>query len=272
MSEHPERSPSPSVAHAVKVLEPLAVEPSTLSKLSRELEIPKSSMHGIVTTLSEQGWVEDDNGLLVLGQKLFKTGLLYGCNQGLMVAFRDVARRVVKQTGETTWLGLLKERDVLHLVRIDGTRPLRSVVEEGECLPAHTSALGKILLAQKDPDELREIFDSDSLPALTSNSITKLPELEDHLREAREQGYALDKGEVDEHLHCVAAPIRDADGGVIAGISIVGPAARFSEYLPLYTTIVLEVALAISRRLGYEIGEHESSRSQGEQESRQIGT
>ena len=271
MPEHLNRSPSPSVARAVKVLESLAVEPSTLSKLSRELEIPISSLHNIVTTLTEQGWLEDDNGLLVLGQKLFQTGVLYGHNRGLVLAFRDVARRVVRETGETTWLGLLMERDVLHLVRIDGTRPLRYVVEEGESLPAHASALGKILLAQKEPAELRKIFGSD-LPALTRNSITKLSELENHLRETREQGYALDKGEVDEDLHCVAAPIRDSTGGVIAGISIAGTAARFSEYLPMYTTIVLDVALAISRRLGYEIGDHELRSSPGKQEGRQIGT
>ncbi len=256
MSERLIRAPSPSVARAVKVLEALAVEPDTLSELSRKLEIPKSSLHGIVTTLAEQGWLEDENGLLVLGQKLFQTGVLYGRNQGLVVAFRDIARRAVRQTGETTWLGLLIGRDVLHLARIDGTQPLRYVVEEGERLPAHTTALGKIVLAEKELAELREVFWPDNLPALTPHSITNLSELEEHLHEVREQGYALDKGEVDEDLHCVAAPVRDATGGVVAGVSIAGPAARFSEYLPTYTTIILDTAHAISHRLGYEAAEH----------------
>jgi IclR family transcriptional regulator, KDG regulon repressor len=256
VSERLIRAPSPSVARAVKVLEALAVEPDTLSELSRKLEIPKSSLHSIVTTLAEQGWLEDENGLLVLGQKLFQTGVLYGRNRGLVVAFRDIARRAVRQTGETTWLGLLIGRDVLHLARIDGTQPLRYVAEEGERLPAHTTALGKIVLAEKELAELREVFGQDNLPALTPHSITNLSELEEHLHEVREQGYALDKGEVDEDLHCVAAPVRDATGGVVAGVSIAGPAARFSEYLPTYTTIILDTAHAISHRLGYEAAEH----------------
>jgi DNA-binding IclR family transcriptional regulator len=100
VSERSSRVPSPSVARAVKVLESLAIEPSTLSELSRRLEIPKSSLHSIVVTLNEQGWLKDDNGLLVLGQKLFQTGVLYRRNRGLVVAFRDTARRVVRQTAK----------------------------------------------------------------------------------------------------------------------------------------------------------------------------
>lgn len=255
MSEHSERVRSPSVARAVKVLESLAAEPSTLSELSRTLNIPKSTLHSIVTTLIAQGWIEDEGGVLILGQELFRTGVLYGRNRGLVVAFRDIARRVVRQTGETTWLGLLVGRDVLHLARVDGTQPLRYVVEEGERLPAHSTALGKIVLAEKQPDELRDIFGSETLPALTSHTITQLSELEEHLHEVHQQGYALDKGEVDADLYCVAAPVRDATGRVIAGVSVAGPSNRFSEYLPTYTTTILETALDISRRLGYE--EHE---------------
>jgi DNA-binding IclR family transcriptional regulator len=224
------------------VLESLAAEPSTLSELSRKLGIPKSSLHNIVSTLIKQEWVEDENSLLVLGRKLFETGVVYGRNRGLVTTFRDIARRSVRQTGETTWLGLLVGRDVLHLSRVDGTQALRYVVEEGERLPAHTTALGKVILAEKDPDELRSIFGSEELPALTRHTISKLSELEEHLRAVRKRGYALDKGEVDEDLHCVAAPVRDATGCVIAGVSIAGPSNRFSEYLPTYTTIILDAA------------------------------
>lgn len=252
MPEHSGRVRSPSVARAVNVLESLAVEPSTLSELSRTLDIPKSTLHSIVTTLITQGWIEDENGVLILGQKLFQTGVLYGRNRGLVMAFRDIARRVVRQTGETTWLGLLVGRDVLHLARVDGTQPLRYVVEEGERLPAHSTALGKIVLAEKQLTELQDIFGSETLPALTSHTITELPKLGEHLYKVRQQGYALDEGEVDSDLHCVAAPVRDATGRVVAGVSVAGPSNRVSEYLPTYTTTILETALDISRRLGYE--------------------
>lgn len=256
MVKGPERLPSPAVARAVALLELLATEPSTLSKLSRKLNVPKSSLHGIVTTLNQRGWVESEDGHYVLGKKLFQTGILYGRNRGLVAAFHDVAQHVVKKTGETTWLGVLEGRDILHVTRVDGTEPLRYVVKEGERIPAHGTALGKVVLANKDPDELDSILGSSTLPVLTSNTIVELPKLKEHLRTVREQEFALDKGEVYGDLHCVAAPIRDASGQVVAGISIAGPASRFSQHLPAYTDIITDAALIVSHRLGYEIGEH----------------
>ena len=263
MSKGPEHSPSPAVARAVALLELLATESNTLSELSRKLDVPKSSLHGIVTTLNQRGWVESENGHYVLGKKLFQTGILYGRNRGLVAAFQDVAQHVVKKTGETTWLGALEGRDVLHVTRVDGTEPLRYVVREGERIPAHSTALGKVVLAEKDPDELDSILGSGALPVLTSNTIVELPKLKEHLHTVREQGFALDKGEVYGDLHCVAAPIRDASGHVVAGVSIAGPATRFSQHLSAYTDIITDAALIISHRLGYEIREHGMPPSKG---------
>ena len=256
MVKEPERSPSPAVARAVALLELLATEPSTLSKLSRKLDVPKSSLHGIVTTLNQQGWVESEAGHYVLGKKLFQTGILYGRNRGLVAAFENVAPDIVRKTGETTWLGVLEGRDVLHVARLEGTEPLRFVVREGERIPAHGTALGKVILADKDPDELDSIFGSGTLPVLTSDTIVELPPLKEHLRTVREQGFALDKGEVYGGLHCVAAPVRDSSGNVVAGVSIAGAVSRFSQHLSADTDIIADAALVISRRLGYEIGEH----------------
>ena len=264
MSEGPERSPSPAVARAVALLELLATEPGTLSELSRKLAVPKSSLHGIVTTLNQWGWVESEGGHYVLGKKLFQTGMLYGRNRGLVAAFEDVAQQVVKKTGETTWLGVLEGRDVLHVTRVDGTEPLRFVVREGERIPAHATALGKVILADMDPDELHSAHGSDNLPVLTSNTIVELLKLKEHLGEVREQGFAFDKGEVYGDLHCVAAPVRDASGHVIAGASIAGPAIRFSQRLSEYTDIITDAALVISRRLGYENAEHRMPPSKAE--------
>ncbi len=251
--ERENQVPSPAVARAVTVLESLAAEPKTLSDLSRKLRIPKSSLHGIVTTLVAHGWiVAGDGGRLVLGDRLFEVGVLYGRNHRLIRAFCEVAPHAVEQTGETTFLGVLTGRDVEHLARVDGTQRLRFVVHEGDRVPAHATALGKAILAHRPPGELITIFGSELLPPMTLRTVTGLADLKEQLALVREQGYALDLGEVDEDLHCVAAPVWDATKTTVASVAIAAPASRHSSRLTTYADIVCDIALTISRRLGYQ--------------------
>lgn len=245
--------PSPAVARAVKALESLVAEPKTLSSLSRELEIPKSSLHGIVTTLISQGWITtSDSGRLELGERLYDVGVLYGRSHRLVRTFRDIARRAVEETGETTFLGMLTGRNVEHLARVDGTQRLRFVVREGELVPAHATALGKVILAHRESSEIVRIFGSELLPAVTPRTVTRLTHLERQFALIREQGFALDLGEADADLHCVAAPVWDATDTVIASVAIAAPALRLSSRLTTFTDVVRGIALTISRQLGYE--------------------
>lgn len=256
MGQGENRVPSPAVARAVKILELLAAEPMTLSDLSRKLAIPKSSVHGIVATLIAQGWlVSSDSGRLELGERLGEMGVLYGRSHRLIRAFREVAQRAVEETGETTFLGVLTGRNVEHLARVDGTQRLRFVVREGDIVPAHLTALGKVILAHRESSELIEIFGSDVLSAMTPRSITRLTDLELQFASIREQGYALDLGEADEDLHCVAAPVWDATETTIASVAIAAPASRLSSRLTAYADVVRGVGLAISRQLGYSLDE-----------------
>ena len=92
----------------------------------------------------------------------------------------------------------------------------------GVRLPMHCSGLGKVLLAQKNDAELKRYINTKGLPALTQNTITTAPRLKAELEKIREQGYAMDDGEIMDGLRCVAAPIEDINGKVRYAISVSG--------------------------------------------------
>jgi len=234
-------------------MEALVGPPKTVSELSRQLGLPKSSLHGIATTLIHCEWVVvDASGRLALGERLFEIGVLYGKQYRLIRAFREAAQRAVEATGETTFLGALAGKEVEHLARVDGTRALRLVVREGDRLPAHATALGKAILAGQAAASLGAILGRSALPRLTSRTVVRLGELRAQFTAIRRRGYAVELGEVDENLHCVAAPVRDATGTTIASVAIAAPAFRAGERLSDCVRAVVRMGHEISRRLGYE--------------------
>lgn len=242
---------SPSVSRAVQIIEYLSHGPSTLADLSKQLNIPKSTLHGILSTLEAHQWIQINDRQIRQGPGLFQTVIRYSQNEMLKPVFQEVGKRIVLACGETTFLGILDGDRILHVARVDGTAPLRYVAEEGEHGPAHASALGKVLLAEFDLDEVRNLLATPSLPAMTAHSLTGLDELLGYLPAVREEGYALDLGEVTEGLYCVAAPIRDASGKAIASIALAAPEFRFTERQSEYIGLISNAATEISTRLGY---------------------
>lgn len=239
---------SPSVSRAVQIIEFLSQGSSSFADLSKQLNIPKSSLHGILSTLEAHQWIEIKGRKISQGQRLFQTVVHYSQNAMLKPIFEEVARRLVTTTGETTFLGILEKHQILHIARVDGTSPLRYVAKEGEHAPAHASALGKVLLAEYKVNEVRAIFEAENL---TAKSIPSLNLLLKHLPAIREQGYALDQGEVIEGLHCVAAPIWNASKQAIASMALAAPEFRFVERENEYIRLLCEAAAEISARLGY---------------------
>ncbi|HHY92696.1 MAG TPA: IclR family transcriptional regulator, partial [Firmicutes bacterium] len=121
----------------------------------------------------------------------------------------------------------------------------------GRKLPLHATAAGKVLLAHLPPAEQEEIFRR-GLAAYTPHTITDPAALREHLIRVAELGYAVDNEELEPGLRCVAAPIRNARGHVVASLSLSGLTATLTpERLPALVSAAQEAALAISRRLGY---------------------
>jgi DNA-binding IclR family transcriptional regulator len=160
--------------------------------------------------------------------------------------------RVRDALQETVQLATLDGRYNVYLAKIQGSQRLVLVSEVGYRLEAHATGLGKVLLAGLDPGERARRLGSVSLESFTTNTITDHRLLEEELQRVDRLGYALDNEEYTVGVRCVAVPIRDHTGQVVAAMSISAPTVRFSPELQQNALRLLKSAAAdVARALGY---------------------
>jgi DNA-binding IclR family transcriptional regulator len=122
----------------------------------------------------------------------------------------------------------------------------------GKRAPLYCTALGKVLLAYLSTEERKKILGEKMLPRLTENTITDKGELKKELNKIKKQGFALDREENEKNIYCIAAPIRNYQGEVIAAISISSPIFRVDKNVQNnLNEALIETSKKISKRLGY---------------------
>jgi DNA-binding IclR family transcriptional regulator len=214
--------PVKSADRTLEVLEVLASSPQrrALGELARHLGIPKSSLHGILRTMAQRGWVETDatGTRFGLGMRALQVGAAYLDADDAVGLVAGVLDELAAEFGETVHLGRLDGRHVVYLAKRESVHPLRLFSAIGRRLPAHATALGKVLLAERSetPGEL---------PALTPRTITSQPVLRRELAAIREQGYAVDHEENTDGIACFAVAVPHHTPPTDA-ISISVPVAR----------------------------------------------
>jgi DNA-binding IclR family transcriptional regulator len=155
---------------------------------------------------------------------------------------------------ETIHLAVLDDTQAVYVDKLEGRQAVRvDITSLGARLYAHCSALGKVLLAYSPEAEVKRIIQMAGLPSFTPNTITNEEELEQSLEKIRKQGFAYDLEEILPDLCCVAAPIYDHTGRVIAAISMSIPAYRFRRSQSDYRDAIVRTAKIISQRLGHYV-------------------
>jgi DNA-binding IclR family transcriptional regulator len=217
-----------SADRTLEVLEVLASSPRrrSLGELARDLGIPKSSLHGLLRTMTQRGWVEVDAGgaRFGLGVRALQVGAAYVDADDSVGLLSGVLDELAAEFGETVHLGRLDGADVVYLAKRESKHPLRLFSAVGRRLPAHATALGKALLAERPAAEVDARLPR-PLPALTSHTLTDRADLYAELAAVREAGYAVDREENTDGIVCfaVAVPLRTPAGDAI---SISAPASR----------------------------------------------
>jgi len=244
-----------SVEHALTLLELLAQENGemSLTQLSQKVGWPKSTVHGLLATLRDFHYVEQsaESGRYRLGIRLFELGNQVARSWVIRDAARPVMLRLSREFGETVQLGTEDDGEILYLDKLVANTVVSIMSEVGLRLPMHCSGLGKVLLAQKSPAELRRIIARKGLPAFTKRTITTQAVLEEELARVRAQGYAMDDGEIMDGLRCVAAPIRDGNGQVRYAVSISAQARNmYGERLEQIIGELRQAAAEISYAMG----------------------
>ena len=224
-----------------------------ISALALRLGLAKSTVHRLATTLVEYDILEQnrETGKYRLGLALFELGTLVRRKMDTVAESRAQMRAVAEMTGETVQLAVLDHQSVLYIRILESRQAVRMSTIAGSRAPAHATSVGKVLLAHQAPDEVQQIIDN-GLKRYTTNTITDPALLREELASVKSRGYAIDDEEIEVGLRCVAAPIRNHSGRVIAALSVAAPVQRMTKKT-VQTTIptVVAAADAISRRLGY---------------------
>jgi DNA-binding IclR family transcriptional regulator len=226
-----------------------------MTEISKKLELYPSTIHRILDTLKHWGYVEQDphTQKYQLGLKVLELGMVKLHQMDLVREATPYLKALAKQCNETVHLGVLEEGEVLYLAKEESSQTIRMCSYVGKRAPLYCSALGKVLLAYFSAEERKQILGKKVLLPLTENTITDRRELEKELNKVKEQGFALDREENEKDIRCIAAPIRNYQGKVIAAISISGPAFRIDENTQnKLKRALLETSKKISERLGYD--------------------
>jgi DNA-binding IclR family transcriptional regulator len=201
-----------------------------MSDIARELGTPKSSAHSLVATLAEIGLLSvGANGSYRLGWNLLSLSERMRASLDFRQQAVPVMQVLAKSLHETVLLAGLDRHDVVYVERVEGNHPMVRLagVRPGGRLPAHATAAGKVLLAYRSTPEVRALMSGSSWKRLTCATLGTMDELLKALVDVRKVGYACDRGEIVPDIACVAAPIMDHFGSVVAAVSISVPAYRF---------------------------------------------
>lgn len=243
-----------SVARAIRALE-LIAEAGELgvTELGRLLDVHKATASRLVTTLAQRGLVERDpvSEKYRLGFGLIRLAGAAMAGLDLVRTAHPILDDLAERTRETVNLGVLSGDAVVYVDQISGTRAIVSVSWVGRRTPLHCTSNGKALLAYLPAAE-RDRLLKGPLERLTPTTIVDIDALLKQLGEVRLRGYAQTLEELEMGLNAVAAPVRQADGEVVAALSVSGPAFRMRPLdLPRIARLTVEAANSVSRRLGY---------------------
>ena len=200
-----------SAVRALLVLETLADgRARSLTDLAAILKLPKSSLHGILRTMAARDWltVDASGTRYSLGVRALVTGQMYLQSDDIIAMADPVLDSLVQVLDETVHLGQLAGPDIIYLAKRDCSHPLRLVSAVGRRLPAHATALGKVLLAEQPDDLALSRWPDGPLPQLTGSTIVDRDKLAVEFDRIRRRGYSVDDGESTIGLRCFGAAVR----------------------------------------------------------------
>ena len=243
------------------LLRTLAKERSLqLTDLALRAGMPPSTAHRGLVTLQKHGLVDFEEATQEwsIGVEAFRIGNSYLVRTNLVEVSRKVMRRLMEETGETANLAVADNGEVVFVSQVETQNPIRAFFSAGMRGQVHASGIGKALLAYRSRREIEQILQKKGLPEFTPNTLSSPDALYRDLEAIRERGWSFDNEERYSGMRCVAAPIFNAFGEVIAGVSVSGPTARFpdsaiAEIGPKVKRAADEVTDAIGGRKPYPL-------------------
>ncbi|GAA1776517.1 MULTISPECIES: IclR family transcriptional regulator [Streptomonospora] len=225
---------TPALLRALDILELFTDGRESVSapEVVEELDLPRTTVHELLHTLVDRQYLDphpEIPGRYRLGLQLFRLGSAYAEGLDTARTGRQTARELVEACNETSHVAVLDDVHIVYVAKVDSSHAVRMVSTLGGRIPAHCTALGKVLLAALPEHELRTRLARTPPEPMTPRSITGVPALLDELRRVREAGTAVEICESNPDVCCVAAPVRDRTDQVVAAVSVSVPLHRWSE-------------------------------------------
>jgi IclR family transcriptional regulator, KDG regulon repressor len=244
------------IDRTLDIIELLSTEQNGLgvTEISKRTNLHKTTVHRILSSLYTRNYVEKNkNGEYKIGLKLIE---IAGCHINeleLQTEARSYLLELSSKYNLTSHLGVLDGLDVVYIEKLETYSHMRLYKQIGYRTPAYCSSLGKCLLSSLSEMELEEIMANCTFERFTANTICDINSFKKHLRNIRIQKWAMDNQEQTIGQRCIAAPIYDYRGDVIAAVSGSGNLEQLpDEKINVIADYIVNIAIEISKRLGYK--------------------
>lgn len=243
-----------SIDKTLSVLEAVSQNAKGLSlaDIVKTVGIPKTTAFRILEVLTAREYVtwNRDNERYYIGIKALEIGISGLVGQDIVDVSIPYLQELSKTVGETSFLAVYNNGDVVYLYKAEGTSSIQTTARLGSRRPAYCTGLGKVILANLPIEETDRIFEK-KLSKFTEKTIVDRIKLYEEFAKIRSNGYGVDDEGIEYGLYCMAVPIYNYTGNVIAAISVSGPIKRLNENKEKIIEELKNVGWMISKRLGY---------------------
>lgn len=244
-----------SVTTAIHLLKTFTEEDPHLgiSELAKRLNVAKSTVHRLASALLDEGFLQQspESGRYSLGVGLFSLGSLVRSRLDVTIESKTILNALREKTQENVRLAVLDRQSVVFLHDFESPQTLRLRSSTGQLRPAFCTAEGQCLIAALRSPQL-EVFVKYPRPRRTPKCIVEEEAFLQRIRRVKRQGYAFEDEECDEGTRCVAAPIYNAEGRIVASVGAAGPRVRMKKsQVTKLAPMVIAAADEISQRMGY---------------------
>ncbi len=248
-----------SIDRAFDIIELLSRESRSIpmTEIGRRLDLHKSTVHRLLASLRNRGYVEQEagSGNYKLGLGFVELASLYLNSLELKTEASPFLNELARATGQTVFLAIMDGTEVVYIDKAEAYNSLRRYTIIGKRLPLYATSLGKAMLSGCSDREIEELYPERNLPILTSKTLPTFDALMTEIRQTRERGWAIDDEERELGTRCIGAPIFDYRDRVIAAVSVawdvkVNPELTWKDYAKL----IVKTAATISVKMGCSKG------------------
>jgi len=228
----------------------------SLTEISEKLKLNISTVHGLINTLSAYSYIvkNPNNGKYRLGLEFILKANLVTQSLDLKEIGHSHLMKLTTTHNETSHLYVYQQEQIFCVDKVESPNNYFIISSRaGSKLPMHASASGKVFLAHMSASELNYFLQDYTFQPLTEKTITSVEELTAHIQLIVRNGYGVENEEIEENAYSLAAPIMDAQGKVVATISLIGSINRMKEKENDILEDLLEAAHEISSQLGYKL-------------------